>query len=114
MNGNRKGCDGSIGTLTSPPFAVDAARPYLNFLMSGGSAAGTVGLRVLGAGGSVIATHTPSSCNQASIQGDGNWITLDLRAEAGRQVRVEVFDNESGGCGFVSFDHVHMGAVRRN
>jgi hypothetical protein len=44
MNGNNKGCDGSTGTLTSPLFTVDASRPYLNFLMSGGNANGTVGL----------------------------------------------------------------------
>jgi hypothetical protein len=28
-------------------------------------------------------------------------------------VEVQVFDNESNGCGFVSFDHVYMGAVRK-
>ena len=113
MNGNSKGCDGSTGTLSSPLFTVNAARPFLNFMMSGGSAAGTVGLKVLDAAGAVIATHTPNSCNQASIQGDANWVTVDLAAEAGRQVRVQVFDNEAGGCGFVSFDHVYMGAVRK-
>jgi hypothetical protein len=113
MNGNNKGCDGSTGTLTSPLFTVDAARPFLNFLMSGGNANGTVGLKVLDAAGAVIATYTPNSCNQASIQGEGNWVTVDLAAQAGRQVRVQVFDNEAGGCGFVSFDHVYMGAVRK-
>lgn len=113
MNGNSKGCDGSTGTLTSPAFTVDATRPFLNFMMSGGSAAGTVGLKVLNAAGSVIATHTPNSCNQASIQGDLNWETIDLSAQAGREVRVQVFDNDAGGCGFVSFDHVYMGAARK-
>lgn len=113
MNGNNTGCDGSTGTLTSPLFTVDAARPFLNFMMSGGSAAGTVGLKVLNAAGAVIATHTPNSCNQASIQGDGNWVTIDLAAQAGRQISVQVFDNETGGCGFVSFDHVYMGTVRK-
>lgn len=82
-------------------------------MMSGGSAAGTVGLKVLNAAGSVIATHTPNSCNQASIQGDLNWETIDLSAQAGREVRVQVFDNDAGGCGFVSFDHVYMGAARK-
>lgn len=113
MNGNSKGCDGSTGTLTSPLFTVDAARPYLNFLMSGGSGDGSVGLNVLDASGTVVATHAPNACNQAAITGDGNWVTLDLASRAGQQLRVQVFDNTSAGCGFVSFDHVYMGGVRR-
>lgn len=113
MNGNSKGCDGSTGTLSSPLFTVDAARPYLNFLMSGGNGDGSVGLKVLDASGAVVASHAPNSCNQASINGDGNWVTLDLASRAGQQLRVQVFDNTSAGCGFVSFDHVHMGGVRR-
>jgi len=114
LNGNSKGCDASTGTLTSPLFTVDAARPFLNFLMSGGDVGKTtVGLKVLDAAGAVLATYSPASCNQASIQGDANWVTIDLSAQAGAQVKVQVFDNESGGCGFVSFDHVHMGAQRR-
>jgi len=113
MNGNNKGCDASTGTLTSPLFTVDAARPYLNFLMSGGNANGTVGLKVLDSNGAVLATYTPNSCGQSSIKDDGNWVTVDLSAQAGKQARVQIFDNESGGCGFVSFDHVYMGAVRK-
>jgi hypothetical protein len=113
MNGNSKGCDGSTGTLTSPLVAVDAARPFLNFLMSGGNASGTVGLKVLDSGGAVIATYTPNACGRASIQDDSDWVTIDLTAQAGKQVQVQVFDNEAGGCGFVSFDHVYMGATRK-
>ena len=114
LNGNSKGCDASTGTLTSPLFTVNAARPFLNFLMSGGDAGKTtVGLKVMDAAGTVLASYSPSSCNQASIQGDGNWVTIDLATQAGKQVKVQVFDNESGGCGFVSFDHVHLGAQRR-
>lgn len=113
MNGNNKGCDGSTGTLTSPLFTVNAARPFLNFLMAGGSAAGTVGLRVLDAGGTVLATFAPNSCGPAHIDGEDDWATIDLAAQAGQQVQVQIFDNESGGCGFVSFDHVYMGAARK-
>lgn len=113
MNANSKGCDGSMGTLTSPLVTVDAARPYLNFLMSGGSGAGTVGLKVLDANGAVVATYAPNSCGRAAIRGDDDWVTIDLAAQAGRQVKVQIFDNEPGGCGFVSFDHVHLGAARK-
>lgn len=113
MNANSKGCDGSTGTLTSPLVSVDATRPYLNFLMSGGSAAGTVGLKVLDTAGAVVATYTPNSCGRAAIRSDEDWVTIDLTAQAGKQVKVQVFDNEPGGCGFVSFDHVYLGATRK-
>lgn len=113
LNSNAKGCDASTGTLTSPLFTVDAGRPYLNFLMSGGNANGTVGLKVLDASGAVLATYTPNSCGQSSIKDDGNWVTIDLTAQAGKPAKVQIFDNESGGCGFVSFDHVYMGAIRK-
>ncbi|MES3020200.1 MAG: hypothetical protein V4857_01315 [Pseudomonadota bacterium] len=113
LNGNSKGCDGSTGTLTSALFTVDASRPFLNFLMSGGNANGTVGLKVLDASGAVLATFAPNSCGQASIKDDGNWVTIDLAAQAGKQVKVQIFDNEAGGCGFVSFDHVYVGANRK-
>ena len=93
---------------------VNAARPFLNFLMSGGDVGkSTVGLKVLDVAGAVLASYSPSSCNPASIQGDQNWVMLDLTAQAGKQVKVQIFDNESGGCGFVSCDPVHLGATRK-
>jgi hypothetical protein len=114
MNANNKGCDASTGTLTSPVFTVDATRPYLNFLMAGGSATSQVGLKVLDAAGTTtLASFSPNSCGPANIDGDNDWVTLDLTAQAGMQVRVQVYDNEPNGCGFVSFDHVHMSATRR-
>lgn len=113
MNGNNKGCDASTGTLTSPLLTVDASRPYLNFLMTGGNPNGTVGMKVLDASGAVIATYAPNSCAPSAIVDDTDWVTIDLTAQAGQQVKVQVFDNESGGCGFVSFDHFYMGATRK-
>jgi hypothetical protein len=113
MNANSKGCDGSTGTLTSPLVAVDAARPFLNFLMSGGNPGGTVGLNVLDATGTVIASYKPNSCSRSSIKSDDDWVTIDLSAQAGKQVKVQIFDNEAGGCGFVSVDHVYLGAVKK-
>ena len=94
---------------------MDAARPYLNFLMAGGNPAGTVGLKVLDAAGTtVIASYAPNSCGPSFIDGDNDWATIDLTAQAGTQVQVQIYDNESGGCGFVSFDHAYMSATRKN
>jgi hypothetical protein len=115
MNSNAKGCDASTGTLTSPAFTVAAERPYLNFLMAGGNGTAPVGLKVLDAhDNSTVASFTPNSCGPAFVNGDDDWVTIDLSAQAGREVKVQVFDNESGGCGFLSVDHVHMSASSRN
>jgi hypothetical protein len=113
LNNNANGCDAPTGTLTSPGFTVDAARPYLNFLMAGGNGAAPVGLRVLDMGGTEIASFMPNSCGPSFINGDDDWVSIDLTAEAGNMVQVEIFDNEPGGCGFVSWDHVHMSATQK-
>ena len=111
LNNNANGCDAPTGTLTSPGFTVDAARPYLNFLMGGGNGSAPVGLRVLDMGSTEIASFTPNSCGPSFFNGEDDWVTIDLSAQAGDVVQIEVFDNESGGCGFVSFDHPHMSAT---
>lgn len=113
INNNAQGCDAPTGTLTSPMFAVDGTRPFLNFLMGGGNGAAPVGLNVKDSGGNTVATFTPNSCGPAFIDGDDDWVTIDLTAQAGQMVQVEIFDNEPGGCGFVSFDHVHMSATAK-
>lgn len=108
LNANASGCDMPRGSLTSPMFMVYAARPYLNLLLAGGNGSAPVGMRVLDAGATEIASSTPNSCGPPWIDGDDDWVTVDLTAQIGTMVQVEIFDNEPGGCGFVSFDHVHM------
>lgn len=109
LNDNAAGCDAPTGTLTSPTFTVPADKPILAFMMSGGNGTAPVGLRVLSAADdSELENHTPDSCGSAHISGDEDWVEIDLSAYAGSDVKVEIYDHESGGCGFVSFDHVHM------
>lgn len=110
INNNAEGCDAPIGSLTSPAFLVNAARPSLNFLMAGGNGSAPVGLRVLLASDdSELAVFTPDSCGPPHIDGDDDWQTIDMTAYVGQFIKVQIFDEETGGCGFVSFDHVHMG-----
>ena len=111
MNGNSEGCDAPTGTLTSPAFDVVEQRPRLNFLMSGGNGSAPVGLKVyLQSDDSEVASFTPDSCSPSHIDSDEDWQSVDLSAYVGQSVYVEIFDNEPGGCGFLSFDHLHMGA----
>ena len=109
LNANAEGCDAPVGTLTSPVFTVTAEQPLLAFLMGGGNGSAPVGLRVLNAADDAeLVIHTPNSCGPSHISGDEDWVTLDLTAYVGTEIKVEIFDNEPGGCGFLSFDHVHM------
>jgi hypothetical protein len=109
MNANSEGCDAPTGSLTSPPFLINEARPMLSFLMAGGNGSAPVGLRVLLASDdSELAIFTPDSCGPPHIDGDDDWQSIDLTEYVGRFVKVQVFDEEAGGCGFVSVDHVHM------
>ncbi len=114
INNNAQGCDAPTGTLRSPSFVVNSARPYLTFLMGGGNGTAPVGLRVLNAANdAVITTFTSNSCSPSHIDGNDDWQSINLSAQIGQSVRVEIFDNEAGGCGFLSFDHVHMATSAR-
>ncbi|MCU4677253.1 hypothetical protein N7931_16640 [Catenovulum sp. 2E275] len=111
INENANGCDGPTGSLTSPFFIVNAARPILNILLSGGTGDNNVGMKILAADGSEIANHNPGTCSDAYIKADRNWVSHDLSDYIGQTVRVQLFDNEEAGCGFVAFDHLHMSSV---
>ena len=105
-------CDPHTGTLRSPDFVVDASRTNLNFLMAGGNGALPVGLRVHDASTTAeLAAFTPNSCAPSHIDGDDDWVSIDLSAYVGESVYVELFDDAIAGCGFLSFDHVFMGAT---
>ena len=113
INENEAGCDAPTGTLTSPLFLVNEARPILNMLLSGGNPEGSnnVGMKILAADGSEIASYNPGTCGDAFVKGDHNWVSHDLTDYIGQNVRVEIYDNEEAGCGFVAFDHLHMSST---
>lgn len=111
LNDNRDGCDAPTGTLTSPGFIIDSNRPYLSLLMAGGDGSGLVGIKVIDSSDdTVLSEFNPNSCGPANIDGDDDWVSIDLSGHVGQSVKVELFDNNPGGCGFVSFDHLHMTA----
>ncbi|GLW55075.1 glycoside hydrolase family 32 protein [Kitasatospora phosalacinea] len=91
--------DATTGTLTSPAFTVD--KPYLNFLVGGGNHPNsqpnptTVNLLVDGA---VVRTTTGKD-NEALDQ--AQW---DLRSLAGKQARIQIVDNNTGGWGHINAD----------
>ena len=60
---------------------------------------------------SEVAAFSPNSCGPSHIDGDDDWVTLDLSANVGESLYIEIYDDEAGGCGFLSFDHLHMSSV---
>ena len=105
-------CDPHIGTLKSPDFVVNAARTNLNFLMAGGNGLLPVGMKVYNAiTMTEVASYTPNSCSPSHIDGDDDWVTIDLSAHIGETLYIEIYDSATLGCGFLSFDHFFMSAT---
>ncbi len=93
------GGDASTGTLTSAPFTV--TRPYLSFLIAGGSTYLTrlellVGNQVL---------HHASGDDTETLK----WKFWDVSALVGQQAVLRAVDEAKGGWGHINLDHIVMG-----
>jgi putative membrane-bound dehydrogenase-like protein len=88
------------GTLTSVPFTL--TKPFVRFLVAGGSKPGT---RV-----EIVRVDTGKAVFQAS--GDDTEelkpVAADLSAHVGREVFVRLVDMESGGWGHLNFDDLTL------
>ncbi|MFE2916802.1 glycoside hydrolase family 32 protein [Kitasatospora indigofera] len=91
--------DSTTGTLTSPAFMVD--KPYLNFLVGGGnhpnSQASPTAVNLV-VDGAVVRTVTGKD-NEAL-----DPVQWDLRSVAGKQARIQIVDNNTGGWGHINAD----------
>ena len=96
-----KGGDTSTGTLTSPEFKVE--RKYMNFLIGGGKHAKTcINLLV---GGKAVRTATgPNDKDGGSEHLD--WHTWDVSDIEGKAAVIEIIDDEKGGWGHITVDHI--------
>jgi fructan beta-fructosidase len=96
------GHDRSTGTLTSPAFTVD--RKYVAFLVGGGGFAGKTCVDLL-VDGNVVRTATGPNTEPGGSEDlePGGW---DVAEFAGKQARIRVVDEATGGWGHVNLDHV--------
>ncbi len=92
------------GKLTSPPFKVE--RPFLNFLIGGGSHAGRTCINLL-ADGKVVRTATGRDREQLA------WQSWNVKEFLGRELRLEIVDRESGGWGHINIDQIELSDVPR-
>jgi fructan beta-fructosidase len=95
------GGDASTGTLTSPAFTID--KKYLDFLIGGGNhpASSDAPTAVeLVVDGQVVRSATGTD-NEAL-----NWTSWDLSDLQGKQARIQVVDDNTGGWGHLNLDQV--------
>lgn len=101
------GCDGPTGSITINDFTVTESS--ITFLMSGGNGVAPVGVQVIyAATGEVIGDYRPNSCGDPVLKGDQHYVHFDTRNLIGEAIRLRIYDEEAGGCGFVAFDHLYQ------
>ncbi|MEW6071711.1 MAG: GH116 family glycosyl hydrolase [Planctomycetota bacterium] len=87
--------DGATGVLRSPAFVLE--RPYLEFLIGGGSHAGRTCLE-LRVGDEVVRTAAGQDREELA------WTSWDVRDLAGREAVLRIVDEEPGPWGHVNVD----------
>lgn len=106
------GCDAPTGSITINDVTV--TENFITFLMSGGNGSAAVGVQVIHAAtGQVIGSYTPNSCGDPVLKGDQHYVHFDARQVIGETVRIRIYDEATGGCGFVAFDHLYQTGTAR-
>jgi fructan beta-fructosidase len=100
--------DGSIGTLTSPPFKIE--RKHINFLLGGGKYPGRTCINLL-IGRRIVRSETgPNNRPGGSERLD--WHTWDVSDLIGQEARIEIVDRITGGWGHINVDHIVQSNTR--
>lgn len=114
INNNEKGCDASTGEFISPTFVVSSDKPILRLLMAGGNGSVDVGLKVIRmSDNEIVKSMLSNSCTPSYIDGNDDWVSIDLSNYIGEELQLVIYDNYIDGCGFISFDHVHMTTISK-
>ena len=104
-------CVEATGTLTSEAIQIDADYPYLSLYVAGGDGAVDVGVRVLDSSGDKIPglEYIPGTCGVRGDLSEAHRVSFDLSGPgwAGQTVRLQIFDNSTDACGYLTFDHVY-------
>lgn len=98
------GDDVAKGTLTSASFRV--TQPYASFRIGGGKHKTTAVQLVHADTGKVV--YQVSGTNHEQLR----TVAIDLRAHAGKMLKVRIVDEHAGGWGHVNFDHFRLHARR--
>ncbi|MCK4886829.1 MAG: hypothetical protein KAS96_05530 [Planctomycetes bacterium] len=91
--------DGLVGTLTSPEFKL--THRYIQFLIGGGDHKGKTCLNLLVDGKAVI---TETANNNEHL----TWQKWDAKEYRGKNIQIQIVDNETGGWGHINIDQIVM------
>ncbi len=102
--------DGSMGTLTSPPFKIE--RRYLQFLIGGGGWEGKTCMNLMVVN-KVVRTATGPNVDPGGSERlhPAQW---DVSEFLGREAVLEIVDNATGGWGHISVDQIVQSDNRMN
>jgi uncharacterized protein (DUF608 family) len=89
--------DGAIGKLVSPEFTINKNNIY--FLIGGGKAIYTIGIRLL-IDGEAVKSSTGN--NKESLE----WKKWDVAKYMGKTAIIEIYDDETGGWGHILVDNI--------
>lgn len=87
------------GRLTSPEFTIE--RPFISFLVGGGSQEGRTCMNLV-VGGEIVRTVTGQDNERLEPH---NWDVTELRGQRGR---LEIVDAASGGWGHINIDQIEF------
>ena len=93
------GTDTSTGTLTSPPFVI--TKPFINFLIGGGSIPGQECMNLIISNG-MVKTATGGNTEVLSQQ---QW---DVSAYLGQTAILQIVDSATGGWGHINVDQITL------
>src|SRR5207253_2347432 len=91
--------DGTRGTLTSPPFAIN--RDYITFLIGGGAHDRRTCINLL-IDSRIVRTATGDEAEHLSP------FTWDVRELKDKQATLQIVDDESGGWGHINVDQITL------
>lgn len=94
--------DGTVGTLTSPPFTLE--RHYLVFLIGGGGYPEETFMELLVDGQSVRRATGPNTAPGGSEELD--WAFWDVREFEGKTAVIRIVDRRTGGWGHINVDNI--------
>ena len=96
------GGDGSIGTLTSPPFKLN--RKFITFLIGGGGFAGKTCMNLLVDGKAVRTATGPNTTPGGNEElASASW---NVNEFAGKTAQIEIVDKARGGWGHINVDQI--------